>query len=220
MSIRRRLNRLSWMQAVRSAALAQIKNSQKRQRTSQATPNEVYHRDKQVGPFSESEREIALQTGSLERSERAFQEFCRNLQEEEDRRDQQRRQEELLSNLRRERAMMEDDHEEEEYRAFADEDSAEIVAMYRTFCIAGLLHEGGGQYEEEDWSQPGQTWEDFSQSKDAPENTGTGSAEALPREDGPSSHTHERMNECDVTSVKSEPKVEKCSLRRSNAIRR
>lgn len=45
----------------------------------------VYHRDNQVGPFSESEREIALQIGSVERSERAFVEFCRAVQEQDSR---------------------------------------------------------------------------------------------------------------------------------------
>ena len=214
--------RRSLYEAVMSMVQAQQESSRKRQRTSQVIDNNVYHRDMQVGPSSESEREIALQEGSLERSEQAFRDFCRNVQEEEERRDQQRRQEEVLSSLRNERAMMEDDDDEEGYRAFADEDSAEIVAIYRAFCIRGLLHERDSQYQEENSAQPAQTWEDFSQSGRASENTGTGSAEALPREDGPSSssHTHDRVNECDAGSVKSYPKEEKCSLRRSNAIRR
>lgn len=46
-------------------------------------PQEVYHREIQVGPFSESEMQIALQTNSVERLERAFSEFCRKVQEED-----------------------------------------------------------------------------------------------------------------------------------------
>lgn len=44
---------------------------------------EIYHRENQVGPFSESEREIALQSGSVMRSEREFVEFCKVLQEKD-----------------------------------------------------------------------------------------------------------------------------------------
>lgn len=71
-----------WIRAEGSAKLAR-KTSRRGERSSKAAPQEIYHRETQRGPFSDSERQIALQESSVERLERAFSEFCRKVQEED-----------------------------------------------------------------------------------------------------------------------------------------
>ena len=62
----------------------EMKARLKRRGRSARTPApQIYHRENQVGPFSESEREIALQIGSVMRSEQEFVKFCRTLQEQD-----------------------------------------------------------------------------------------------------------------------------------------
>ena len=69
----------AWIRPEGSAELAQ-ETSRREARSSRAAPREVYHQYTEKGPFSESEREIALQRSSLERSERAFDDFSRKIQ--------------------------------------------------------------------------------------------------------------------------------------------
>ena len=136
-----------------------------------------YHRDLQIGPFSESEREMLLHRSSVERSERAFQEFCKKVKEEDCTR--QFHQENSPNSREQPVIVMvhEEDQEEEEYLAFQDDKWAEIAAMYRRYQAAVASEE---RLREERAVQKlaSQKREKAAQSKNAQGKSGTDTSEA------------------------------------------
>ncbi|CAF9932652.1 MAG: hypothetical protein ALECFALPRED_005345 [Alectoria fallacina] len=183
---------LPWIRPGRMTELAR-KKSQSGERSSKVTPQEVYHRETQLGPFSEAEREIALQTGSLERSERAFKEFCRKLQEE-DRNDQvsqeHQGQKENEPSLRS-APKMEQAHKEENPALEIDR-STEPAASYLRFCALNPAEDNGKERAVQ--TLPIQVRGQARESKIAPKVTGVDLVESSARKDRPTTEIHQTLH--------------------------
>ncbi|CAD6594573.1 MAG: hypothetical protein ASARMPREDX12_000259 [Alectoria sarmentosa] len=180
---------LPWIRPGRLTELAR-KKSRNGEKSSKVTPREVYHRETQLGPFSEAEREIALQTGSLQRSERAFSEFCRKLQEE-DRNDQvsQEHEGQKKSEPSLRRAPKIEEAHKEENPALGLDRSTEPAASYLRFCALNPAEDNG--IERAAQTLPFQVRGQAREPKIAPKAAGVDLVESSAREDRPTTEIHQ-----------------------------
>lgn len=176
-----------------SAALAQSTGGRAKTSSKEA-PRGVYHRETQLGPFSESEREIALQSNSLKRSERAFKEFCEEVLE--DRCTDTTRQEDEARkgnkpSLHSGPSMML--AQEEENLALGGDSWAVLAAMYRKFCAINF---------DEDKDNKGREARTLSvrareqeiESRTGQKATGVGTGEVSARDDKPTLEMPQTLN--------------------------
>lgn len=151
---------------------------------------EVYHRETQLGPFSESEKEIALQMNSLARSERDFADFCRRLQEE-DCNDQiqpedEARKEDGPSSRAGSRGV--GTHDEEDV-ALEGDIPGELAAMYRKFWDVNP-DEDRDKKEAVVRTSSIRVWERARESNVVPKRAGVGLPTTSAWKDRPTMETH------------------------------